>query len=154
MITEKIPRPSPSPSGFGRYSLEKILWKYIIVIFRTFYLSLLYPLPVMPSSFKALCAIRQNVIFSYFSLRCFLLCIFFSDNFTEEQLIVKNPMTFSKLTMASITLNERPQKRWIHLFWRSRAKDRNLMKMFGDPDPMSHETKSLIICWIQLMMTF
>ena len=108
----------------------------------------------MPSSFKALCAIRQNVIFSYFSLRCFLLCIFFSDNFTEEQLIVKNPMTFSKLTMASITLNERPQKRWIHLFWRSRAKDRNLMKMFGDPDPMFHETKSLIICWIQLMMTF
>ena len=28
------------------------------------------------------------------------------------------------------------------------------MKMFGDPDPMFHETKSLIICWIQLMMTF
>ena len=26
--------------------------------------------------------------------------------------------------------------------------------MFGDPDPMFHETKSLIICWIQLMMTF
>ena len=42
----------------------------------TFYLSLLYPLPVMPSSFKALCAIRQNVIFSYFSLRSF--CYAFS----------------------------------------------------------------------------
>ena len=131
---------------------KKILWKYIIVTFRTFYLSVLYPLPVMPSSFKALCAIRQNVIFSYFSLRSF--CYAFSYNFPEEQLIVKNPMTFSKLTMASITLNERLRKRWTHWFWRSRAKDRNLMKMFGDPDPMFHETKSLIICWIQLMMTF
>ena len=100
-----------------------------------------------------MCNSTKCYIFVFFS-PVLLLCIFFSCNFTEEQLIVKNPMTFSKLTMASITLNERPQKRWTHWFWRSRAKDRNLMKMFGDPDPMFHETKSLIICWIQLMMTF
>ena len=54
------------PSGLGRYALEKILWTYVIVIFMTFYLSLLYPVPVMLSSFKSLCAIRQNVTFFSF----------------------------------------------------------------------------------------
>ena len=103
-----------------------------------------------------MCNSTKCYIFVIFS-SSLLLCISFlliPISFTEEQLIVKNPMTFSKLTMASITSKERHRKRWTHSFWRSRAKDQSRTKMSGDPDPMFHETKSSTTCWIQPMMTF